>query len=138
MNPISSPKATSGSRMELGKSLVIEIRGIGHVPSFKTGKKATWSRNAQGRIIAQPVTKREHRAWMKQCVSSIVSELFSVLPTIGAAIQTGVQARSLIALLPPDDNWRVIPDLQVTSEKVEKGQEGFLIIIDRINPPTDE
>lgn len=135
----------------IGSLLVtIELRGLGAVPSFKTGKLAfgwmdtktavvatfngeLWVRKRGMRIMARPLTKPEHQAWMKVASSRIESQLRSALATTGVAIQTAASPRSLIAtLLPLDDCWTSFRELRIKSELCAPGEEGATITIERL------
>lgn len=105
------------------------IRGLGPVPSFKTGKRGTFETTDSGKVYARPVTSRKHRKWMQRCIAVLRSELLYGSVTGEGVIQTAARARSLIASLPHDDCWTVIPILTITSELCEPGAEGATITI---------
>ena len=103
--------------------LVLRISGLGHVPAFKNKKMI-----ARGRLITQPKVKK----WMADAVNSICFQLHSLCQTDDAAISTEDWRQSAIALLPPDDNWRVIPGEYVEAKMVAKGEEGAIIRIKKL------
>ena len=103
--------------------LVIVIRGIGHVPAFKNKKII-----AGKRLITAP----KARKWMEQATASIVSQLNSLCQTRDDATSTEPWQQSATALLPQDDNWKVIPRIKVTARVVPKGDEGAIITLTRL------
>jgi hypothetical protein len=104
--------------------IVLEIKGLGHVPSKKNKHYAA----AKGVLLMDQETKE----WMSRCQSSFVFQLFSICQTNESATVTGHSLRSLIASLPPDDNWKVISEEAVKAVRVPKGEEGAVITIERI------
>jgi hypothetical protein len=105
------------------KPVVLHVRGLGPVPAFKNSKLL-----ARGRLLTKPAYKE----WMDKCANSFVCQLYCDILTAADAILTGQQARSLIASLPPDDNWQCIPEIHVKAELCAKGEEGATITIERI------
>ena len=103
--------------------LVIVIRSIGHVPAFKNKKII-----AGKRLITAP----RARKWMEQATASILSQLKSLCLTDDDATLTVPWQQSAIVLLPPDDNWKVIPKIIVTARTVPKGDEGAIIKLHRL------
>ena len=76
------------------------------------------------------VVDKRHRAWKRQCIAVIVSQLRSILATDGTGTSTTPSLPSLIASLPPDDNWRVIPEIHATAQGCPHDEAGADIIID--------
>lgn len=112
--------------------IILEVKGI--VPSFKTQKTAYgWKDKATGKIFARPATLPEHKEWMKKTVQSFVSQFCSAFQISEYGTQTDAIRRSLIALLPYDDTWTVVPETVLKSELCQPGQEGATLIIERIN-----
>ena len=103
--------------------LVIVIRSIGHVPAFKNKKII-----AGKRLITAP----KARKWMEQATASIVSQLMSLCQTAEDATSTVPWQQSAIALLPQDDNWKMLPRIQVTARVVPKGDEGAIITLRKL------
>ena len=103
--------------------LVIVIRSIGHVPAFKNKKII-----AGKRLITAP----KARKWMEQATASIVSQLKSLCQTDDDATSTVPWQHSAIALLPQDDNWKMLPRIKVTARVVPKGDEGAIITLQRL------
>lgn len=100
------------------------VSGQGHVPSFKNSKML-----AHGRLITLP----ERQKWMEQCRESFVSQLSSASQTSADGISTEPCPPSSIASsLPEDDSVNDICELVVRIERVEKGQEGATIEVDRL------
>jgi len=105
--------------------ITLELKGLGHVPSKKN--KHFCAKDGK-RVLLDLKTKH----WMRRAANSIAFQLCSVFPTTAAVTLTAPALRSLIALLPHDDNWSVIPELSVRAVRVPKGQEGALITIEEI------
>lgn len=105
------------------KSIVLVIRNIGHVPSFKNHKLLT-----RGRTITDPKKQK----WMKLCIQGFVSQLLSKCQISETGTLTEHHLRSLIALLPQDDNWKHMPELSVSAIQVDKGKEGAFVTIEKI------
>lgn len=105
------------------KSLVapgisLQIRNLGHCPSFKNSKLILWS---QRRIMTKP----ENQHWMEKVTQSFESQLRSALATRGIETTTGPIPLSKIAsLLPLDDSRKWIPAHSVSTRLVSKGNEG--------------
>ena len=105
--------------------LQLVVAGMGHVPAFKNRKRI-----ARGQLITDPKVQK----WMANCVSSFVSQLHSSSLTTDDATSTGQPLQFSIASLPHDDNWKVLPEVHVRGVKVEKGEEGAQILIEKISP----
>lgn len=132
-------------------AIILELRGLGPIPSFKTNKRAfawidsksatvmthngeIWYRKRGLKVMARPITLPEHMEWMKKAISLIESQLRSVFRTIGVEIQTAACPRSRIAtLLPLDDCWTSFRELVVKSELCAPGEEGATITIQRLD-----
>lgn len=116
MNENSSKPVGSSSQTVVSVGPVnLSLRGLGHVPSLK---------NSFHSII-----KPENREWKRRAVKSLESQLLSALPTGASATVMQHSLRSLIASLPPDDNWKVISEIRITAQKVAPGEEGADITI---------
>jgi hypothetical protein len=103
--------------------VVLTIRGLGHVPSFKNSKMV-----ARGRLITDPKKQR----WMEAATLSMLSQLRSESVTRGTAILTGERALySTASFTPLDDCSKWIVKLCVSTQCVSKGEEGAEIIITR-------
>ena len=109
--------------MTTSDKLVIVIQSIGHVPAFKNKKII-----AGKRLITAP----KARKWMEQATASIVSQFKSLCQTDDDATSTVPWQHSAIALLPQDDNWKVLPRIKVTARVVPKGDEGAIITLQRL------
>ena len=102
----------------MSASVTLKVKGLGHIPAIKNSMYS--------------IVDKKNREWKKRCVRSFVYQLLSISPTFGHVIQTQQFLQSLIASLPQDDSWKDIPNLDVTSIKVPKGEEGAEIIITRL------
>lgn len=101
----------------------LEYRG-GHIPSFKNAK----------RVVGKRLLTSKEIAARKQAIEdSFASQLLCVLATRRGETPTGHSPRSLIpSLLPLDDCWTVVPEIVVTCELVEKGNEGCVVLVEKI------
>lgn len=101
------------------ETVVLQISSLGHIPAIK---------NSMFSIV-----KKENREWKRRCVQSFLSQLLSTIPTNEFAILTPDSLQSLTALLPADDSWRDIPEIQIRCFKCEKGQEGARIEVRKLS-----
>lgn len=103
---------------------MLTIRGLGHVPSFKNMKRAS----SRGLF-----TESRAKEWMQSCRDSFALQLLSEFRMRENATRTGHSRQSWIASsLPLDDSVREILEIHVRVEKVEPGQEGADVTIERI------
>lgn len=108
-------------------SCKLSVRGIGAVPAKKNSKLI-----CRGMLITKP----EYQKWMKACLDSFISQLSSATPTAAGATSTVASQPSWTYLLPPDDNWQVIPHITVKGVLVAKGEEGADIELTQISATT--
>lgn len=105
------------------RRVVLEVSGIGNVPSKKNSKMLT-----RGHLITKP----EYQKWMEKCIQGFVSQLSSGTATIEEGMQTGALPQSLIAsLMPEDDSWQWIPEIRILASKGNHNS-GALITIEQI------
>ena len=110
------------------KSLVLVVKELGHVPSFKNTKAIAFNRRTRKRFIRTDPKKKD---WMERCIRNFEFQLSSAFPTGGAGTVMEPPARSSIASsLPLDDSLAWIPELHVVCERVAPGEEGAAIIIE--------
>lgn len=108
----------------------LEVRGLGHCPSFKNNKRTIKLKNGS----TMPVTDRRTKAWMQRCTESFVSQLLCATRTTDDGTLTETQPRSqIVSLLPLDDSRQWISELHITAEEVAPGEEGAVIVIEKIN-----
>jgi hypothetical protein len=108
----------------------LEIRGLGHVPSFKNKKRAILDRHT-GRM--RTMTDAKTQKWMEQCIRSIESQLLYAIQTIAEGTLTARRVPSLIACyLPLDDSRQWLPELLIKSVDCDKGEEGATIVIEKL------
>lgn len=109
-------------------SVTLEIRGLGHVPSFKN-KKRICGRN----LITRPDVKK----WMESAIQSLRSQLRSAFQTTGGVISMAHSQPCLTVLCLHskefDDCRQWIADERVYASECDAGQEGCTITI-RILP----
>lgn len=112
------------------RPLKLTIQGIGHVPSFKNSK-VIGRRHLTGKPVL--LTKPQYRKWMQACTDSFVLQLLSKYRTTASGMQTVLYRRLwTVSSVPQDDSVQWIPEISVKVEKVEPGQEGAEILIERI------
>lgn len=104
--------------------LVLQIRNMGHVPSFKNSKMWT------GKKL---ITKPERQKWMEAAIRVIASQFRSASRTTGGETSTGQSQPSSTAWLLLDDSWQWMPELIIKAVKVPPGDEGADIRIEQIN-----
>lgn len=114
--------------------IVLELRGLGPIPSFKNRKLIrAWIDKTTRKIRSLLYLEPELQQWMTQATSLLESQLSSALQTSGVETRTGALAPSQIAtLLPLDDCWTSFRRVVIESELCEPGQEGATIIIERL------
>ena len=123
-NAIPTPANPSSTPIRL------EIKMMGHVPSFKNSKQMITGRGGRRPML---ITKPERQKWMKDATASLESQLRSELAMRGIATTTGLTQLSKIAsLLPLDDSRKWIPSHSVSTRLVSKGEEGASIVINKI------
>ena len=109
----------------MSNPLVIEIKGIGHVPAFKNKKIICGKR-----LITAP----KARKWMEEAQALMYSQLCSKFQTTEGETQMGPWQLSAIQSWPLDDNFKIIPEMHIVTERVPKGEEGATIYIEKISP----
>ena len=141
MNLPFSQKATDCNQTEAGPvRLVLELKGLGPIPSFKTGKRGTWAKTAAGKVYARPVTKKQHARWMKNAIHVIELQLLSAMRVYEERIRT--EQPQLSSTASPglaetfvsefDDKWKFVRRLLVQSDPCDKGEAGAIITIERL------
>lgn len=126
-------KALFSDQMVAGPSRhVLRVKGI--TPSFKTQKTAYgWRDKVTGKIFARPATPPEIKEWMRRTVLDFVSQLLTASGTSESTTSMDAQRRSLIASLPHDDTWTVIPEQHGYGRLCLPGEEvGAEIVIERL------
>lgn len=154
------PKQPSSERDLFGTEpsglgpLLLEIRGIAvpqnksrkdqvasktsppnyHVPSFKNSKMLV-AKGPNGRPLERPflITKPEFAKWMDLAMQSFESQLLSKCQTGSDGIPA-VRSKlfSMLSLLPADDSVNDLKELILTVERVNPGEEGATITIERL------
>jgi hypothetical protein len=110
--------------------IALAVKNQGHVPSFKTLKQASINQQTGKPFVRTPANVK---AWMLRCIANFESQLFLDTQITGPETPTAPNQPSWIAsLLPLDDSWQWIPEQHIYCEKVEKGKEGAIIIIEKI------
>ena len=131
MNSPSVTPVTSKPQTALGRTrVVLQIKGLGPVPSLKNHKRSVMQKNGKAKPITDPAVKD----WMRKAIMSFVSQLLWASVTAEGETRTGASLRSWIASsVPVDDCWTCMPQMIIECELCEPGQEGATITIDRID-----
>jgi hypothetical protein len=112
------------------KSVKLEIKNQGHVPSFKNGKMMT-----RGRLITDPKKQK----WMEKAATCMESQLRSLYQTSETGMQTGLSLQSwILTYLPLDDCLKWIGVPCGSWRKVKKGEEGAEIEFSMLNSVFNE
>lgn len=113
--------------------LVLAVRGLGHVPSFKNKKRSILDRNTgKQRTLTEAKTKQ----WMEACIQSFVSQLLCATQTAAEGTTPGrSKLSSIVSLLPWDDSRQWIPTIHITTLEVDAGEEGADILLTPEFPP---
>ena len=110
--------------------IVLEVRKMGHVPSFKNNKRAIL-RNGKMRTLTEPKTKK----WMEAATDAFVLQLLWLTQTTDAVIPMEPFPHSLIvSSLPLDDSRQWIPEINVQCVDAVEGDEGATILIEPYDP----
>lgn len=114
----------------LSYPVILEIRGIGNVPSFKNAKRISINRKTGKRF---PRTEKRVKDWMENAIQLIEYQLRGMFLIGESGILGECQRQSLIASsMPLDDSldW-MIPGAQSVIH-VPHGNEGCTITIERL------
>jgi hypothetical protein len=109
-----------------GDKIVLQVKGLGHVPSFKNTKMMT-----RGRLITDPAKQK----WMDRCIQSFVSQLCSLSQTEGSVMRTERCQQYAMSLLAQfDDSLDWICEIKIVAHPriVAKGTEGAIVILEEI------
>jgi hypothetical protein len=108
----------------------LQVRGLGHVISFKNKKRAILDRHT-GKM--RTMTEAKAQEWMKRCVQAFESQLICAYQTTEGAMPMARSRRSWIAWsVPQDDSVTWIPEEMIRVVRVAKGEEGADILIERL------
>jgi hypothetical protein len=113
----SPPKVTSGNPTD-PTAVRLVVRYLGNIPAKKNSMYAG--------------VNPKHQQWQRQCVAGFVSQLRSILATAATGTLTTPSLPSLIASLPPDDNWRVIPEIHAKAVACPPDEVGADILVEVI------
>lgn len=110
--------------MSESTKIILELRGLGHVPSFKNKKRICGKRL---------VTEQKTAQWMEQAAEIIASQLHSLSLTseTGTAMECSLRSWILTSL-PLDDSLAWIGTLSVNWQRTHKGNEGANITIEQL------
>jgi len=104
--------------------IVLVVKDLGHVPSFKNSKMLT-----RGRLITKP----ERQKWMARCIQSFLAQLSCSSQTIAVEMRAARSTPYLTAWSPRfDDSVQWIPDIKITTQIVAKGKEGAIVILEKL------
>lgn len=118
---MNSPKSSPNPVTPSPAPVVLRVRGIGNLTSFKNRKRI-----AGKNLITEPSVKRRQIALR----DVIVCEYTRALATVVAETLMVSQPVSSMPLFLPDDCWTVVPELIVTGQLVPKGDEGCDVTIE--------
>lgn len=109
--------------------VLLEFKGD-HIPSFKNRKMAIIDRRTgKPRTLTEPKNKKR----MEAIIRNFASQLCSGKAIVGLVIPpASLKLSWMLSLLPGDDSNKFLSDLTVSTEWVEKGQEGVSVLIERI------
>ena len=110
--------------------IAIVIQGLGPVPSYKNHKRIFRNQKTGRPIFA---TKPEVKQWMERAIASFVSQLYGLFPMIEGETLGECQKRlQTSSLVPLDDSlaWMIPGEQRV--QKVKKGEEGCIILIEKL------
>lgn len=108
-------------------SVRLEIKGY-HIPAFKNSKLLL---KKKGLLITNP----RYQSIMKQIMRDIESQLSLESRTTAEGILTECSAHCWTALLkslPQDDSWQWMPEITMKAVKVNKGDEGATLVIEKL------
>lgn len=112
----------------------VTLTAAGIIPSMKNNKMLI-TRNPRGKPLDRPllITKPEYQKRMAEITESFVLQLLSAFQTESGETLTGCSLRSAIAsFMPADDAWTHIPEIHLKAELCEPGQEGAVLVIERL------
>jgi len=105
--------------------IVISLRGLGHIVSFKNTKMI-----ARGRLITNPKKQKA----MESYILAIECELLSAFRTTADATQMEHSLASWTRLsMPQDDSVDWIQEISIRVERVKHGDEGAEITIEKLS-----
>jgi hypothetical protein len=99
-------------------------------PSFKNAKRAIRDRDT-GKM--RTLTQKSVAQRKKNLEDAIVSALFSSLPTDAPTTQMDAALLSLIASLPPDDDWKILSRLAIDSALSPEHGPAISIVIEKVS-----
>lgn len=127
--------------LKLGSfALRFQVKGLGHIPSFKNSKMILGVQKikegpCKGLWKGTPfiATKTEYRHMMEALTRSLLSQLISASRTIGDGTLTAQQQLFAIVLsMPADDSRQWLKHIRINCETVVAGEEGAEIIVRRL------
>lgn len=110
-------------------SVMVRLRGLGHVPSFKNSKMIVpvWRIGKNGRKYRCPtlIAKPERQKWMQAAIQLMTLQLQSASQTTAEGTSTAICLQSLTAWSKQfDDSRQWLPRILLQVEVVDKSQEG--------------
>lgn len=116
--------------MNVGDSYKLEIKGLGHIVSFKNTKQIAFNRKTKRNFIMTNPRKKEQ---MEGIIRSFVSQLRGAFPIAERGTDGEWPKPSQIASFAPLDDsldWTLPGEQHL--ERVQKGEEGAIIKVERI------
>lgn len=116
------------------KTPIEELPDNFHIPSFKNAK--VWiMKLPNGKSLRRPllITSPEFQDWKTKAVLSLESQLLSLSVTeCGATQPAPSRLLWILSLLPADDSVNDLPEGSWTVKRVNPGEEGARIVIERL------
>jgi hypothetical protein len=109
------------------------VQGLGEIPSFKNKKQIGRSFKKKAVLFTKPKVKQQ----MERITRAIECRLRSSFLTVGIAMGTEcIPLSRIVSSLPLDDSLAWIPEHSVNWRRVNKGEEGFELTIEKIGIET--
>jgi hypothetical protein len=111
------------------QAITLTIQGCENVVSFKNSKLICAPKGRRPMLITDPKKQKK----MDRYIGLIESQLHSLYQTSETGMATGCSLASWIqSCVPLDDSRKWIPELHVYFKEVPKGDEGAVILIEKL------
>lgn len=127
--PHGLPKTSEPTRKSV---LILNIEGLGRVPSKKNDKKIGMKKNGQRYILQDDDTKE----WMEKAINRLVSQLNSAYRTAEAMGTTRCPLCWIASSMPSNDSAKHIRKGAYEIFDAPVGQEGARILVSQYVPMT--
>ncbi len=103
------------------RTIKLDVRGMGHIPSFKNAKRIVTPKGKSPMLITRP----DLQQWMARCVGDFEYQLRCEYQTTEAGTPMARSLHSWIAcVMPLDDSINHISEISLKVIKVNPGHEG--------------